>query len=50
MAKPRAGELLDLTLATLRGLALLHCVGEKAEVERRWRRARVHLLGLYDGL
>ncbi len=50
MAKPRAGELLDLTLATLRGLALLHCVGEKAEVERRWRRARGHLLGLYDGL
>jgi len=50
MSKPRSGELLDMTLATMRGLALLQSVSSHAEVERRWRRARKHLLGLYDNL
>ena len=50
MAKPRAGELLDLTLATIRGFALLCSVSDGAEVERRWRRARGQLLRLYDNL
>jgi AcrR family transcriptional regulator len=50
MARPRAGELLEMSLATMRGLALLRFSGESADVERRWRRARRHLLDLYDRL
>jgi AcrR family transcriptional regulator len=50
MARPRAGELLDMSLATMRGFALLRFTGDPADVERRWRRARAHLLGLYDRL
>jgi AcrR family transcriptional regulator len=50
MARPKAGELLDLTLATLRGLALLESVADRADVERRWRRTREQLLALYDNL
>jgi AcrR family transcriptional regulator len=50
MAKRRSGELLDMGLATMRGLALLGFTTEAAEVERRWRRARTHLIELYDAL
>jgi hypothetical protein len=50
MAKPRAGELLDLGLATTRGFALLTFTGDPDDVDRRWRRARRNLLLLYDGL
>jgi AcrR family transcriptional regulator len=50
MATPRAGELLDLTLATVRGLALLESASDAGDVERRWHRARNHLLALYDRL
>jgi len=50
MARPRAGELLDVTLATMRGLALLRATGGEGDVERRWRRAREQLLCLYDNL
>jgi AcrR family transcriptional regulator len=50
MARPHAGEVLDLTLATLRGLSLLQSVDDDADVDRRWRRTRGHLLGLYDTL
>jgi AcrR family transcriptional regulator len=50
MARPRAGEILDMALAIMRGLAMLRFTGDEADVERRWRRARQHLLDLYDGL
>jgi AcrR family transcriptional regulator len=50
MRRPRAGELLDMGLAIMRGLALLRFTGDHADVERRWRRARGHLLGLYEAL
>jgi AcrR family transcriptional regulator len=50
MAKPRAAELLDMTLATMRGLALLKPAGDRDDLERRWRRARGHLLELYGNL
>ena len=50
MAKPRAGELLDLGLAIARGLALLRFTGNPADVDRRWRAARRHLLDLYERL
>jgi AcrR family transcriptional regulator len=50
MRLPRAGELLDMGLAIMRGLAMLRFTGDEADVERRWRRARGHLLELYDGL
>ena len=50
MVKPRANELLDLTLAAMRGLALLRFTSDHADVERRWRRGRAQLLVLYDGL
>ena len=50
MRRPRAGEVLDMGLAIMRGLALLRFTGDHADVERRWRRARGHLLGLYEGL
>jgi AcrR family transcriptional regulator len=50
MAKPRAGELVDLGLATTRGFALLTFTCGPDEVDRRWRRARRNLLTLYDGL
>jgi AcrR family transcriptional regulator len=48
MAKPGAAELLELTLATMRGLALLHA-GD-ADAGRRWRAARARLLVLYGKL
>jgi AcrR family transcriptional regulator len=50
MARPRAGEVLDMGLSIMRGLAMLRFTGEEADVERRWRRARGHLLELYEGL
>jgi AcrR family transcriptional regulator len=50
MERPRAGEILDMCLATMRGLAMLHFTGEAEGVERRWRRARAYLLDLYDSL
>jgi AcrR family transcriptional regulator len=50
MARPRAGEVLEMSLATMRGLALLRFTTEADDVERRWRRARRHLLELYDRL
>ena len=50
MARPRAGELLDMSLATMRGLALLRFTSDPTDVERRWRRTRTHLLELYDRL
>ncbi len=50
MAKPRAAEVLELALATMRGLALLNFTGEQADVQRRWRRLRAHLLEAYDRL
>jgi AcrR family transcriptional regulator len=50
MAKRRSGELLDMGLATMRGLALLGFTTDAADVERRWRRARAHLIELYDAL
>jgi AcrR family transcriptional regulator len=50
MAKPRAGEVLDMGLAIMRGLALLRFTSDPADVERRWRRACRHLLGLYESL
>lgn len=50
MAQPRAGELLDMSLATMRGLALLRFTGDPPDVERRWQRARTRLLELYDRL
>jgi AcrR family transcriptional regulator len=50
MKRPRAGELLDMGLAIMRGLAVLRFTTDAADVERRWRRARGHLLELYDAL
>jgi AcrR family transcriptional regulator len=50
MARPRAREVQELTFATMRGIALLRFTGDPAEVDRRWRRARTVLLGLYDAL
>jgi AcrR family transcriptional regulator len=48
MAKPQAGEVLELGMATMRGLAVLRFTGDPADVERRWRRARAYLLGFYE--
>jgi hypothetical protein len=48
MARPRSGEVLEIGLATIRGLALLTFTSKPADVERRWRRARAYLLGLYE--
>ncbi len=48
MARPRAGEVLDMGLAIMRGLAVLRFTSDEADVERRWRRARGHLLELYE--
>jgi AcrR family transcriptional regulator len=50
MARPRAGEVLDMGLAIMRGLAVLRFTNDEADVERRWRRARVQLLELYERL
>jgi AcrR family transcriptional regulator len=50
MARARARELLDLALATMRGLAVLSFTSGQTEVERRWKRARGHLLECYDAL
>ena len=50
MKRPRAGELLDMGLAIMRGLAVLRFTTDAADVERRWRRARGHLLELYEAL
>jgi AcrR family transcriptional regulator len=49
-ARAGAGDLLDMTLATMRGLALLRFTADHEEVERRWRRARAQLLELFDRL
>jgi AcrR family transcriptional regulator len=43
-------ELLDMSLATMRGLSVLYAAGEDGDVERRWRAARARLLALYDNL
>jgi AcrR family transcriptional regulator len=50
MAKSHAVELLDISLATMRGLSVLHAAGSEGDAERRWRRARGQLLALYDNL
>ena len=50
MARPRAGEVLDMGLAIMRGLAVLRFTNDEADVERRWRRARGQLLELYERL
>lgn len=50
MARPRAGEVLDMGLAIMRGLAMLRITSDHADVERRWQRARGHLLGFYEQL
>ncbi len=50
MRRPGADELLEMTLATMRGLALLRFTGDADDVDRRWRRARTRLLSLYDKL
>lgn len=50
MARRGAGEILDLALATMRGLALLRFTGDSADAERRWRASRRHLLALYAAL
>jgi hypothetical protein len=50
MAQPRAGEVLDMGLAIMRGLAVLRFTSADEDVDRRWRRARAHLLGLYEAL
>jgi AcrR family transcriptional regulator len=50
MARPRAGEVLDMGLAIMRGLAVLRFTNDEADVARRWRRARGHLLELYETL
>jgi len=48
MSQPHAGDVLDLGMATMRGLAVLRFTSDPADVERRWRRARAYLLGLYE--
>lgn len=48
MTRPHAGEVLDLAMATMRGLAVLRFTSDPADVERGWRRARAYLLGLYE--
>jgi AcrR family transcriptional regulator len=48
MGKQHAGDVLDLGMATMRGLAVLGFTSDPADVERRWRRARAYLLGLYE--
>jgi AcrR family transcriptional regulator len=50
MSKPGAGELLDMGTAVMRGLALLRFTDPAEHVERRWVRARKHLLSLYETL
>ncbi len=50
MERPRAGEVLELGLATMRGLAMLRFTSEASWVERRWHRTRAYLLELYDSL
>lgn len=50
MARPHAGEVLDMGLAIMRGLAVLRFTSGEADVERRWRRARDRLLDLYATL
>jgi len=50
MSRPRAGEVLDMGLAVMRGLAVLRFTSDEGEVERRWRRARGQLLEAYERL
>ena len=50
MQRPRGVELLEMSLAVMRGLAMLRFTGEPEEVARRWRRARTHLLELYNAM
>ena len=48
MRRGRAGDVLDMGLATMRGLAMLRFTADPTDVERRWRRARTLLLEAYD--
>ena len=50
MSRPAAREVLEMGLATMRGLAMLRFTSDEADVERRWRRARERLLELYAAL
>jgi hypothetical protein len=50
MATPGAAELLDTSLAAMRGLAMLAALGKPRDVARRWRATRTHLLTLYAEL
>lgn len=50
MARPGAGEILDMSMAVMRGLALMRFTSDAPDVDRRWRTARRHLVGLYAGL
>lgn len=50
MSRPAAREVLEMGLATMRGLAMLRFTSDEADVERRWRRARDRLLELYAAL
>ena len=50
MSRPRAGEVLDMGLAIMRGLAVLRFTTDERDVDRRWRRARGQLLELYERL
>lgn len=48
-ARRGAQALLDTTMASIRGLAMLRFHGDPG-VERRWKATRAHLLELHDGL
>lgn len=48
IAERRTGDVTDLGMATMRGLAVLGFTSDPADVERRWRRARAYLLRLYE--
>jgi AcrR family transcriptional regulator len=50
MSKPGAPALLDTSLASMRGLAMLGALGNPRDVARRWRATRTHLLELYAAL
>jgi AcrR family transcriptional regulator len=47
-ANPDFLELVNLTLAAIRGLAMLPPVTDPKELEQHWRATRRHLLDLYD--
>ena len=48
MGQPRSGDVLELGLAPMRGLAVSGFTSDASDVERRWRRARAYLLSLYE--